>query len=170
MTRTVLTALLALGLSVSLAAAHGYELGPIKIGHPWARATPPGAQVGGGYLKLTNQGEAPDRLVGAKSNVAGRVEIHEMSVTDGVMKMRELPDGLAIAPGATVELKPGGFHLMLMELKQPLAAGSPVKATLTFEKAGSIEVELKVEPIGATPAPHDGAAAGHALGMHGQGH
>src|SRR5688572_28791206 len=89
----------------SSAAAHEYNLGPLKIGHPWARATPKGATVAGGYLKITNTGTAPDRLVGGSAAFAGRSEIHEMSEEGGVMKMRHLPRGIEIRPGETVELK-----------------------------------------------------------------
>ncbi|MEJ1157527.1 copper chaperone PCu(A)C [Prosthecomicrobium sp. N25] len=160
MFRTLSAAAFGLALSSALVMAHGYTLGDIAIGHPWARATPPGAQVGGGYVKLTNSGSTPDRLLSGTSEVAGRVEIHEMSVVDGVMRMREMPKGVEIAPGATVEFKPGGYHLMFMELKRPLAAGESVKGSLTFEKAGTIAVEFKVEAIGAMPAGHADMGAG----------
>ncbi len=126
------------------------KIGSLSIDAPWARATPTGAKVGGGYLKITNGGKDADRLVGGSLPQAGRFEVHEMAVTDGVMRMRELTKGLEIRPGETVELKPGGFHLMFMELKEPLKAGSPVKGTLVFEKAGKVEVEFQVAPVGAT--------------------
>jgi hypothetical protein len=84
---------------------------------------------------------------------AERVEVHEMSMTDGVMKMRPLPDGLTIKPGETVELKPGGFHMMFMDIKQPLKQGDTMKATLTFEKAGTVEVIFNVNSVGATSEP-----------------
>ncbi len=150
------------------ALAHDYHAGDIHIVHPWSRATPPAAQVGGGFLKLENKGEAADRLVSASSPVAGRVEIHSMEVTDGVMRMRPLADGLEIKPGATVELAPGGYHLMLMELKQPLKEGERVPLTLTFEKAGSIDVELAVEA--ARPSGNHGAHGGHEAQPQDHGH
>src|SRR5262245_45104528 len=100
--------------------AHEYNLGPLKIGHPWARATPKGAAVAGGYLKITNTGTTSDRLIGGTAAFAGRFEIHEMSEQGGVMKMRHLPNGIEIKPGETVEFKPGSFHVMFMDLKQPL--------------------------------------------------
>jgi periplasmic copper chaperone A len=134
-------------------------VGALSIEVPWTRATPAGAKVGGGYLKITNTGKEPDRLVGGSLPQAGRFEVHEMSVTDGVMKMRELAKGLEIRPGETVELKPGGFHLMFMDLKEPLKAGMALKGTLVFEKAGKVDVEYQVAPVGAT-AP-GGAAGGH---------
>jgi copper(I)-binding protein len=123
--------------------------GAIKIEAPWARATPKGASVGGGYLKITNTGTTPDRLIGGTSDVAPRFEIHEMSMQGGVMKMREMPKGIEIKPGETVEFKPGGYHVMFVGLTKPLAQGGEVKATLQFEKAGKIDVAFKIESIGA---------------------
>jgi copper(I)-binding protein len=127
-----------------------FKLGDLIVTSPWTRATPGGAKIAGGYLKITNNGTAPDRFVGAKSAEADHVEIHEMSMDDGVMKMRPLPDGLEIKPGATVELKSGGYHLMFMDIKQPLKAGDTFKATLQFEKAGPLEVSFNVNALGAT--------------------
>jgi copper(I)-binding protein len=129
--------------------AHDYAVGPLKIGHPWSRATPAGAKVGGGYLSIENGGAAPDRLVSVSAPFAGRVEIHEMAVTNGVMTMRPLEQGVAVPAGGKVELKPGGLHIMFMELKQPLKQDERLKGTLTFEKAGAVEVEFKVEPVGS---------------------
>jgi copper(I)-binding protein len=137
---------------VGAAQAHEYKVGSLEIGHPWTRATPKGAQVAGGYLKITNKGTIADRLVDAKSDIAPRIEIHEMAMNSGTMQMRALKDGLEIKPGATVELKPGSYHIMFMDLKQPLEKGQRVKGTLTFEKAGPIDVEFVVEAVGA-PAP-----------------
>ena len=140
-----------LTLTTSSAFAHGYKLGNLEIGHPWARATPKGAAVGGAYLKVTNTGTAPDRLVSGSTDVSGRFEIHEMSMDGGVAKMRQLKDGLEIKPGETVELKPGGLHIMLLDLKQPIKQGDHVKGTLTFEKAGKIDVEFIAVPVGGSP-------------------
>lgn len=117
------------------------------IGHPWARATPAGAKVGAGYVTLKNAGSAGDSLVSATADVAGRVEIHEMAVVDGVMTMRPIK-ALAIPAGKSIELKPDSFHIMLMELKQPLKVGETIKGSLTFEKAGTIPVEYAVEAMG----------------------
>lgn len=147
--RISLIAALALALGAGAASAHEYKAGPLKIGHPWTRATPPGAKVGGGYLTIENTGSTADRLVSVSASFAGRTEIHEMAVTNGVMTMRPLEKGVEIAQGAKLEFKPGGYHLMFMELKQPLEQGKLQKAVLTFEKAGTVEVELKVEPVGA---------------------
>lgn len=148
--RIAIAVLLALVPAVAL--GHDYKAGDLAIDHPWSRATPQGAQVAGGYLKITNGGQATDRLVGGSADVATRIEVHEMSMDQGVMKMRELKTGLEVKPGASVELKPGGLHLMFMGLKRPFAKGERVKATLQFEKAGKVDVEFTVEAIGGPPA------------------
>ncbi|MFT4097879.1 MAG: copper chaperone PCu(A)C [Rhodoblastus sp.] len=122
--------------------------GDISLDHPWSRATPAGAPVGAGYVTLKNVGGAADKLLSATADVAGKVEIHEMSMDGGVMKMRPIA-GLEIPAGKSVELKPGGYHIMFMGLKQPLKAGDTIKGTLTFEKAGAMPVEYKVEAMGA---------------------
>lgn len=142
-------AAIALALSGTVAFAHGFQVGPLKIGHPWSRATPAGAKVGGGYLSIENTGSAPDRLVSVSVPFAARAEIHEMAVKDGIMTMRPLEQGVAVPAGAKVEFKPGGYHIMFMELKQPLKQGEMMKGTLTFEKAGSVDVEFKVDSIAA---------------------
>ena len=126
-----------------------YKVGPLVIAAPWARATPGGAKVGGAYLKITNTGAEADRLIGGSLPIAAAVEVHEMSMTDGIMKMRKLENGLEIKPGQTVELKPGGYHIMFTGLREGLKQGQPVKGTLRFEKAGTVEVEYRVAPIGA---------------------
>ncbi len=125
------------------------------IDHPWSRATPKGANVAGGYLKITNTGTTPDRLIGGTVDAAKRFEIHEMSMTGGVMRMRELKDGLEIPAGKTVELKPSSYHVMMMDLSKPFTKGDRVKASLTFEKAGKIAIEFAVEAIGGSPAGQD---------------
>lgn len=131
--------------------AHDYKAGPLVIAHPWSRATPKSATVAGGYLKITNTGSTPDRLIGGSSEVARKFEVHEMSMDGGVMKMRELNNGLEIPAGATVELKPGSYHIMMMNLSRPLAKGDKVKGSLTFEKAGKVDVEFTVEAMGGMP-------------------
>jgi copper(I)-binding protein len=134
----------------AMAGSATFKLGDLTVTSPWTRATPGGAKIAGGYLKITNSGTAPDRFVGAKSAATDRVEIHEMSMNDGVMKMRSLPNGIEIKPGETVELKSGGYHLMFMDLKQPLKQGDTLKATLQFEKAGTLDVDFDVRGLGAT--------------------
>jgi periplasmic copper chaperone A len=152
-----------LAVTASSAHARDYRVGSLDISDPWSRATPKGAAVGGGYLKIKNGGTTPDRLTGGSSDVAAKVEVHTMTMDNGVMKMRPVEGGLEIKPGATVELKPGSYHLMFVGLKKPLAAGDHVKATLTFEKAGPVDVELDVKSMGG--------AGGHDMpGMKMQGH
>jgi copper(I)-binding protein len=119
-------------------------VGSLHISGPWMRATPKGAIVAGGYLTITNMGSEPDRLVSVSSSIAGKVEIHQMTMTNGVMKMRPVTALLEIKPGDTLELKPGGYHLMFTQLKTGVRKGEKVKATLTFEKAGAIEIEFIV--------------------------
>jgi periplasmic copper chaperone A len=141
--------------TLGTAQAHDYNLGPLQIAHPWARATPKGAAVAGGYLKVTNKGSEPDRLIGGSTPIAGRFQIHEMTMDNDVMKMREKEGGIVIPPGQTVELAPGGLHVMMLDLKQPLTAGEKVKGTLRFEKAGTVEVEFAVEAMGGpSDKPH----------------
>ena len=143
------------------AAADTVKAGALTIEAPWSRATPGGAKVAGGYLKITNTGKDADRLTGGSLPRAGRVEIHEMAVADGVMRMRPLPAGLEIKPGATVELKPGGLHLMFMDLSAGLKDGESIKGTLIFEKAGTVEVMFRVAPAGSQGAASGGGSHRH---------
>ena len=135
-------------------ASHTYKVGTLVIEAPWTRATPAGAKVAGGYVKITNTGQQPDRLTGGSLPVATKVEVHEMAMNEGVMKMRRLENGIEIGPGQTVELKPGSYHLMFMGLREGLKVGQVIKGTLVFEKAGSVEVEYSVAPIGAPKGGH----------------
>lgn len=148
-----LIAFSALALASIGACAHSFKQGDIDIGHPYARPTRTAQSVAGGYLTLVNQG-APDRLLSARSPVAASVEMHSMSMQGDVMKMREV-DAIALPTGATVELAPGGYHLMLLGLKAPLTAGDKFLLTLKFEKAGELVVTVHVED----PKPADAAAA-----------
>ena len=141
---------LALLLAGSPAAfAADVKAGDLVITQPWSRATPGGAKTGAGYLTIENKGSAPDRLVAVSGDVAGRIEVHEMAVNNGVMTMRPLEKGLVIEPGKTVALAPGGYHLMLMELKSPLKQGDKLPVTLEFEKAGKVAVTFEVQAVGA---------------------
>jgi hypothetical protein len=149
--------------SPGTAFAHGYEIGDLKIGHPWTRATPPAAKVAGGYLTVTNNGRQPDRLLSASFTQSGVTEVHEMAVVNGVMRMRELPKGLEIKPGETLTLAPGGYHLMFIDLKQGLKEGENIRGVLVFERAGRMEVEFKVEPIGKQGGSHDHHNHGKAI-------
>ncbi len=140
------------------ATAADVSVGSLKISASWARATPNGASVGGGYMTITNTGSAPDRLTGGSTDISSRIEIHEMSMDNGIMKMRHVTNGLELEPGQTVEFKPGGYHIMFMGLKQPLVQGQHIKATLQFEQAGKIDVDFAVEGIGAQSAGNGGHA------------
>jgi periplasmic copper chaperone A len=131
------------------ARADDVKAGDLVISQAWARATPNGAKIGGGYLTIENKGSVPDRLIGGSADFAGSVQVHEMSMDNGVMKMRPLDKGLTIDPGKTVKLAPGGYHLMMMDLKAPLKQGDKVPVTLEFEKAGKVAVPLDVEGVGA---------------------
>jgi copper(I)-binding protein len=148
-------AILALALLlivIGAAAAHEFTSKDITVSHPWARATPGGVTVGGAYFEIKAAPGPGDRLVGARSAIAGSMEVHSHAIENGVAKMRRI-DGLPIKGGQSVVLKPGGYHVMLLDLKKPLKEGDLLNFTLTFEKAGDIEVEATVEPIGAK-GPH----------------
>lgn len=157
MTRLRWFGIAAFALMLSFAGLHGalaheFKLGDLEIDHPWSRATPPGAQVAGGYFTVINHGSQADRLVSVTSGISAKAEVHEMGVKDGVMTMRPVEGGVEIPAGGKVELKPGGYHLMLMGLKQPAKEGESFPATLTFEKAGSVAIEFQVEGMGAAGA------------------
>jgi uncharacterized protein YcnI len=128
-------------------------VGALEISGGFTRATLPNAPVGGGYISITNKGSEADRLVSAASPVAGVTQIHEMKLEGDLMKMNEVPGGVEIPAGETVALAPGGLHIMFMQLKEPLVEGTKIPLTLSFEKAGSVEVELSVEsPAAKGPA------------------
>jgi len=136
--------------------------GGLAIDTPWLRATPNGAKVAGGYVGIANAGPEADRLVGAAIPQAGRGEVHSMSMEGGVMRMAPVAGGLAIEPGGRVALKPGGYHLMFLDLTSPLQAGSTVRGSLTFARAGTVPVTFMVAPIGAQgPAGASGGGHGH---------
>lgn len=143
------------------ALAHEYTVGDLEIVHPYARSTPPNAPVAGGYMTIRNNGTEPDRLIGGEAGFAGKVEVHEMKMDGDVMKMRPVEGGLEIPAGGEAVLKPGGFHVMFMQLGEQLKAGEKRKATLTFEKAGAVEVDFNVEDI------KSGASMDHGAMKHG---
>jgi copper(I)-binding protein len=136
-------------LSAAPACAQEVKAGDLVITQAWSRATPGGAKIGGGYLTIENKGTTPDRLIGGSGDIASKIEVHEMSMKNGVMTMRPLDNGLTIGPGKTVKLSPGGLHLMLFDLKAPLKQGDKVPITLEFEKAGKVTLSLDVESLGA---------------------
>jgi copper(I)-binding protein len=146
-------AVFGLGLALCASAgAHEYSNKGVTVAHPWARATPGGAKVGGLYLESKAQRGKGDKLIGARSAVAGSAEIHDHIMEQGIVKMRRV-DGVTVPGGKSVIFRPSGYHIMLIDLKQPLKEGDLTKVTLVFEKAGEIEVDASVEPIGAT-GPH----------------
>ena len=151
MLRLLRAALAAAILVVTPAFAHNgvTHLGPINISLPFTRATLPNAPVAGGFLTIENTGTEPDRLISAASDIADDTQIHEMAMQGDVMKMRPLAEGLEIPAGETVVLAPGGFHIMFMGLKQALVEGETITVTLTFEKAGTVDVLLPIEAAAA---------------------
>lgn len=134
--------------------------GAIEISGAFARATLPGAPVGGGYFTVTNAGDTDDRLLEVLSDAARTVEIHEMALVGDVMTMQSLPEGIVIPAGETLAFAPGSYHLMFMDLERPFAEGESVAVTLVFQAAGEIAVTLAVEPMGAR-APSGSAAGAH---------
>lgn len=158
-------ALIALSLPTAAVLAHSFKVGALSIAHPWSRQTAPGQTVGGGFLVVTNTGAKDDRLVSVSSPAAKQVQLHTMSMDGGVMRMREVTDGLPVPAHGKLELKPGGFHIMFIGLKAPFQLGAKIPAMLTFKHAGKVNVAFAVEAItytGPAAAPameHD--HAGH---------
>ena len=150
--------------SISPAVAADFDVGSMHISQPWARATPKGADDGAGYMTITNKGSTPDRVNCVSDDASKQCQIHSMTIEDGVMKMRPVEGGLEIKPGETVTLKPGGYHMMFVDLKHPLEQGKSVAAELKFDHAGMVKVDYPIAAIGA-PAP--GAAAGGGMMMQG---
>jgi hypothetical protein len=149
--RSPTLALLALAaICARPASAQQVKIGDLVLDHAWARATPAGAKVGGGYLTIENKGATADKLIGGSSRAAGRVEVHETAMSNGVATMRPVKGGLSIPPGQSVTLAPGGYHLMMTELKGPLKKGDKLVVTLMFEKAGEVKATFDVQGIGAT--------------------
>ena len=141
----IATLALALAVAGPATAQTAATAGDIDIGLPYARATLPNQPVGGGYMTLTNTGGSDDRLTAATAaDIAGRVEIHAMEMDGDVMRMRPLPEGLSIPAGGTVDLAPGGYHVMFMDLAAPLAEGDMIDLTLTFETGGEVTVAMPV--------------------------
>ena len=161
--RILLTALLVGGTLFSIQSmAHDYTAGDLHIQHPWSRALPPVAPTGAAYMKIENRGEASDTLTAADTPIAGYTELHEHVHEGELMKMQRI-DSVTIAPGEQVEFSPGGHHVMLFELKEPLVAGNMYPMTLTFERAGEVEVEVLVskDPVQEDAAEHSGHDHSH---------
>jgi copper(I)-binding protein len=153
-TAAIMTALLLSTVAASF--AHDIKKGDIVLTQLWSRATPPGAKVAAGFFTIENTGSGPDRLVDIKTPV-GKAEIHETATVNGVSTMRPLDGGLSIAPGQKVTLAPGGLHVMITELKEPLKEGEMLRLTLRFLKAGEIDATLHIRAPGA-PGPGGGGA------------
>jgi periplasmic copper chaperone A len=141
----------------SEAFAHEYRVRDLAIDHPWTRSTPPTAKTAAGYMTLTNNDSVDDRLIAVRTPAAKTAELHRSEQKDGVMQMRRQENGIPIPAGSSVELAPGGYHIMMTDLSAPFVRGKDVPLTLVFEKAGEVAVELRVE------APTGGQ-------MHGPGH
>jgi periplasmic copper chaperone A len=152
--RAVLAVFVAAGaLGAPQAAAHGYGAGDLQVRHPWMRATPAGVTVAAGYLEIRNSGREPDRVLGASTPAAERVELHVQALEGDVLKMREVED-FGVPARQRLTLRPGGSHLMLVGLKQPLVKGGRVPLTLRFERAGELHIELEVQPADSRKAHH----------------
>lgn len=152
--RAAIAGLALLG-AMQVAFAHEFKVGDIEIVHPWSRATPAGAKVAAGYAKIINNGATPDKLIAVTGEIGDKGEIHQMAVdANGVMTMRPVEGGIEIPAGATVELKPGAFHIMFKDLKHLPAEGEKFKGTMTFEKAGEVAVEYSVDKIGGDKKGH----------------
>ena len=151
--RLLTTAAIAFCMSAN-AVANDYRAGSIEISTPWSRATPKGAQTAIGYMTIKNNGTTPDRLTGGSIDVADHFQLHAMTMENGISKMRELSD-IEIKPGQTIEFKPGGSHVMFVNLKRPLSKGEHISGTLVFEHAGKVNVDYSVESIGAQTGPQE---------------
>ena len=147
---TLLSCTLLMTACSASSADNTHDIGKLRVSDVWAKATPPQARVAGGYLSVQNRGDAADKLLRVESAAAASVEIHEMSDVGGVARMREVTNGVELPAGSTTTLKPGGYHLMFIEPKQPFVEGQTIKATLVFEKAGSLPVVFDVRPLTAS--------------------
>ena len=157
-----LTPLLAavLALAAPLAHAADTKAGSLVISDPWSRETAPRAKTGAGYVVISNTGKAADRLLGGSTPAAGRLEVHSATTENGVMRMRPQKDGVDIPAGGKLELKPGGYHIMFIDLKAPLKAGETVPVTLEFAKAGKVNVSFDVQSLRGKTAPADHSGHG----------
>lgn len=144
MSRTIVSACIAaVALAIAPVAAQGPGKGDVRVGDPWARATPPGAKVAAGYLEIRNSGNTPDRVIGASTPAAARVEFHVHMRDGDTLKMREVKS-FEIPARGQLTLRPGGSHLMLFGPKKQFVKGDRIPLTLLFERAGELQVELEV--------------------------
>lgn len=150
----ILSVLFVVAAALALpAAAHEYKLGGLEIIHPWARASAGDAKNGAAYLDVVNKGGETDRLIAASTPAADRAELHQHVSENGIMKMRPV-EAIEIAPGQHIVLQPGGFHIMLMGLAAPLVEGESFPLTLTFEKAGNVEVSVTIASVATMHSDH----------------
>jgi copper(I)-binding protein len=164
LTASGLAALLALA-APGVGAAQEARTGPLVVEAPWARASAPAARTGAAFLSVRNEGDAPDRLVAAETPVAERAELHAHLEENGIMRMRHIP-AIDVPAHATVDLEPGGFHVMLLGLHAPLVEGETFPITLTFEKSGPVRIVVPVRGVAAAaPGTH---APGHTHRIHGR--
>jgi copper(I)-binding protein len=148
---------LAFAALLMVAAVLAFAQSPsIQVENPWARATPSGAKTGAVYMTIDNKSSTADRLTGVSSEVAKKLQIHETKTDKGITKMREISGGLPVPVGGSIVLKPGGYHVMLIDLNKPLKAGETFPLTLVFEKAGEVSITVPVQSMGATGATHEG--------------
>ena len=148
---------LAFAALLMVAAVPAFAQSPsIQVENPWARATPSGAKTGAVYMTIDNKSSIADRLTGVSSEVAKKLQIHETKTDKGITKMREISGGLPVPAGGSVVLKPGAYHVMLIDLNKPLKAGETFPLTLVFEKAGEISITVPVQSMGAAGATHEG--------------
>ena len=146
-------AALAAALLAAQVLAHNHEKGDIQVRHPWSRATPPGAKVAVGYMEIRNHGRQPDRLLSASTELAQRVEMHVTRQEGDVMKMRQV-QSFEIPARERYELRPGGAHMMLVDIVRPLKKGERFAMRLVFERAGELEIELQVQEQGSRRPHH----------------
>lgn len=139
----------ALALLLAASAAVAAKSGGVRVENAWTRAVPAVAPVAGGFLTVVNDGDGADRLLRIETDIAQRVEIHQMRNDGGVMRMRALPDGVVVPAHGRVELKPGGYHLMLIQPKRALVEGGRFEATLVFQRAGRVKATFDVRGMGA---------------------
>ena len=159
--------LFAMGTLPTIGWTHEFSAGNLVIEHPWSRATPPGAKVGGAYFTMTNNGKERDQLIAASADVAERAEFHRMSMNGDVMTMAKLEKPISIDPGETIYFEPGSLHLMLFGLKQPLLEGKSFSGTLEFEKAGITQLSFKIDKLGVRlPSVFAGEEMDHSTMQH----
>lgn len=144
-------------LSLGSLAEQQTTLGALRIAKAWSNALPPVAKTGAVYVTIANTGTKDERLVAIESSIAARAELHNHSMDDGVMKMRKVEGGVAIAAGDEVVFEPGGLHIMLMGLEEPITSGVVFQVTLTFERAGNVEVPVSVREMDGTMTHSSGS-------------